>query len=227
MRSAQYLLAASLAFALPASALAQTTAQPQTAAPTAYTYGGSTDDNQWIASGFVGSNFSLNTDNLNVNDDSSINFGGSIGYMWHRAIGAEFLADFSPQFSVNTLLVANDPHMNSYMANVIAAVPLGGEGQFQPYASGGIGAMTVSADVLTNPLDVNSATVSGSDRRFGANIGGGVMAFAGNVGFRADIRYFRTSSGEVIVSGVADQFAANLITGLNFWRANVGVAFRW
>jgi opacity protein-like surface antigen len=226
MRSAPYLLAASLALALPASALAQTPTPP---APAPTTASGSSGyySNEWIASGAIGSNFSQNSDNLNVNDDASIAFGGSIGYMWHGAIGAEFLGDFSPSFKTSSVLVADDPHMASYMFNVIAGIPIGGGDQFKPYVSGGLGGVQASADLLTNPLDLNSATVTGNDIRFGGNVGGGVMAFAGPVGFRADVRYFRTSSDEVIVSGLADQFAASLITGLNFWRANIGVAFRW
>jgi opacity protein-like surface antigen len=226
MRSAPYLLAASLALALPASALAQSTAPAVPVPTTASTYG-SSYSNEWLASGAIGSNFSQNSDNINVSDDTSIAFGGTIGYMWHGAIGAEFLADFAPSFKTASLLVADDPHMSSYMFNVIAGIPLGSSDQFKPYVSGGLGGVRASADLLTNPLDVNSATVSGNDIRFGGNIGGGAMAFAGPIGFRADVRYFRTSSDEVIVSGIADQFAASLITGLNFWRANIGVAFRW
>jgi hypothetical protein len=109
--------------------------------------------------------------------------------------------------------------------------------------------------------------------RFGGDIGGGLMAFVGNWGFKADIEYLRaagsyqtsasqfsttggtttatTTSGSTTPgtgtgtnpspapsgpyvskdtggttsapSGLAD----TVLSGLHFWRANVGVALRW
>jgi opacity protein-like surface antigen len=227
MRLAQYFVAGALALALPTSALAQTTAQPQTAAPVTYGYGGS-EYGPWLASGFVGSTFNQNSDtNLNIVDESSLTFGGQIAYLWAGKIGAEFLADFSPGFKVNTLLLADDPNMSSYMANVIAVAPFGYGKHIQPFVSGGLGAVRLSADVLNNPLLINSDTTSGHDTRWGANVGGGLMAFANTVGFRADIRWFRTATDEHLTSNVVDQIAGSFIDDLSFWRANVGVAFRW
>ena len=66
--------------------------------------------------------------------------------------------------------------------------------------------------------------------QFGGNIGVGVLGLGrNNVGFRADLRYYSgfeddeidvgESTGEVIGSGV--------LSDLNFWRANVGFAYRW
>src|SRR6187200_475835 len=98
MRSTPYLLAASLALGVPAAALAQAPPPPNSAAP----YVGPTDDH-WLASAFVGSSFSQSSDNPNVLDDSSIEFGGQIAYLWSGVIGAEFLADFAPSFKVATI----------------------------------------------------------------------------------------------------------------------------
>jgi opacity protein-like surface antigen len=223
MRPTQYLLAASLALALPASALAQTTAPN----PVTSSYGSTYD--HWLASGYVGSTFNQSSDvDPNIIDETSLNFGGQIAYLWAGKIGAEFLADFSPGFKVNSLLVSDDPFASSYMFNVIAVAPFGSEWRVQPFVSGGIGGVRVSADVLNNPLLINSDTTTGHDRRWGSNLGGGLMAFAGNVGFRGDVRYFRTGTDDHFNSDVlADQVAGSFINGLSFWRANVGVAFRW
>jgi hypothetical protein len=73
-------------------------------------------------------------------EEANLNFGGSLGYLWRGIIGGEFLAEMSPEFELEAgrtdLLFENEPWVNSYMANVIAAVPLGAGAMFQPYVSG-------------------------------------------------------------------------------------------
>lgn len=224
MRSAQYLLAASLVFGVPAAALAQTPPPPPM--PSAPSYGAWTEDH-WLASGFVGSSFNQSGDNPNVLDDSSVTFGGQLAYLWAGIIGAEFLADFAPTFKATTLALADDPSLNTYMANLITAVPLGGEHRIQPYFSGGVGGVQIATDVLNVPLNPASGTTVASHTRFGADVGGGLLAFAGAFGFRGDVRYFWTGSENATASSAAEQVASNLLSGLSFWRANVGVAFRW
>ena len=105
----------------------------------------------------------------------------------------------------------------------------------------------------------------------GGDIGGGLMGFVGNWGFKADLQYFRaagsyqTSAAQFSTSGgtstgttasgstttpstggtptpgvgpyVANDtggttssssgLADTVLSGLHFWRANVGVALRW
>ena len=223
MRSAQYLLAASLALGMPAAALAQTSAPPL---PSTTTYNTSTE-NHWLASAFVGSSFNQSSDNPNVLDESGLEFGGQLAYLWGGAVGVEVLADFAPSFKVAPVALNDEPSLNTYMANLIAAVPIGSEHRVQPYFSGGLGGVQLAAEVFNDPFNPASGTTIGSHMRMGANVGGGLMAFAGGVGFRADVRYFRTSSESEVVDSIAEQVASNLITGLSFWRANIGVAFRW
>jgi hypothetical protein len=234
MRAATCLLAVALAAGVPATAMAQNTTT--TAPAPVYTTTGSTG--QWFASGFVGSNFSASLDsefdNLNDNsNNSSIEFGGNIGYTWNRVFGAEFLADFTPGFGVNRILnvddvnrLVDDPRLNTYMFNLIAAVPISA-GRFQPFISGGIGAVSLAADVLDNPLLRDGSSSRSSVSRMGSNIGGGVYTFAGNVGFRADVRYFHSGSEDRTATIIADRLTEDIVSGLSFWRANVGVAFRW
>src|SRR5262245_27423088 len=232
MRLTHYLAAAGIAALLPATAAAQQPAptsppQTQTAIPPAATYNGPIGG-RWTVSGFVGSNFSAVVSDIDLEGASSVDFGGQVSYLWGGTVGAEFLANFTPHFNTPSLAFSDEPHLNSFMGNVIAAVPLGEAHQLQPYFSGGVGAITLRGDVLNVALDPNSGTTSGSEVRFGTNVGGGLMAFAGNVGFRADIRFYRTSSTNTFTAvGVADQLAETLLSGLKFWRANVGVAFQW
>jgi hypothetical protein len=73
------------------------------------------------------------------------------------------------------------------MANAIWAVPIGQERAWQPFISGGLGALTLRASVN----DAMENEFSSNDARFGGNIGAGVMGFSGRWGFKADVRYFR------------------------------------
>jgi hypothetical protein len=66
------------------------------------------------------------------------------------------------------------------------------------------------------------------------------MGFAGNVGVRADVRYFRGFSDDTVEDALnldpgtidndntpGSQAASGILSGLDFWRANIGLAFRW
>jgi len=179
---------------------------------------------QWVASGFVGSNFGASA------DSASADFGGQIAYLYRGAIGAEFLADFAPHFRLNNALLAENPNINSYMVNVIGAVPIGGsDARVQPYISGGVGGIQLRSDMILVGAPTFTTTTA-NQMRFGGNVGAGVMAFGGNVGVRADIRYYRAFHNDDLTTGTttaADVFAQNLLSGLDFWRANIGIAFRW
>ena len=86
------------------------------------------------------------------------------------------------------------------MFNVIAVAPFGNAHSYDPYISGGIGAVTLNSTIfVTDPTPapninaIGTETVSGS--RFGWDLGGGVMAWSEkNWGFRGDVRYYRTTS---------------------------------
>jgi hypothetical protein len=156
-------------------------------------------------------------------------------------------------------------------------MPLGADGAWQPYVSGGGGAISLRSgdlmDTAGNALNVNAS-------RFGSNVGAGVMAFVGHLGFKGDVRYYRASGAyqtsssaavagapstpsaspspsptpspapspsptpspgpgpyvtavqtgtPAVVSSGTDTTALgnNLLAGLAYWRANIGVAFRW
>jgi hypothetical protein len=165
--------------------------------------------NQPFVTGYVGSSFGDDV------GEEHLDFGGSAGWMWRQTVGAEFLAGFAPDFS----LLGGDVEstaLNSYMANVIAAMPLGTDGRWQPFVSGGVGAITLRVDDDEFDIDAPDET------EFGGNLGFGVMGFADRVGFRADLRYFTEMGGD-ITAGTG----GSALTDLDFWRANAGIAFRW
>jgi hypothetical protein len=259
---------AALSIAVPITAEAQyTPGQQTTTTATSTNNATQSPDNQWIASGFAGGNFANNA------EPSSTAFGGSIGYLWNGKWGAEFDAGFTPDFGLqsNFFGLGIKPMVNTYMANAVAAMPFGLDRRWQPFIAGGIGAISLRSGLNTE--DVGSAldsTFNPDATRFGGDIGGGVMGFMGNWGFKADLQYFRaagqyqtsvaptvvtaggTTSGTTISgittpgggttppttgpyvardtttsssspSGLSDA----VLSGLHFWRADIGVALRW
>jgi hypothetical protein len=182
----------------------------------------------WFAAAFVGQDFGQSV------DESSVDFGGALGYTsgW---FGAEFLAGFTPNFQMRNQLFVDEPQVNSYMFNLMAGVPMGPSKNWQPFVSGGIGALTLRSDDLSGDLsnDFNENFQS-DDTQLGGNIGFGVMGFAQNVGIRADVRYFRAFGDNALENALNlnpdtfdDTSQINILPGLDFWRANIGLAFRW
>jgi hypothetical protein len=202
----------------------------------------------WMVSGSLGTNFgsSRNTTRVELVDlenfdsgTTSANFGAQIAYLGRGVIGGEFLADFSPRLgSFNNVLFTQSPDVNSYMFNLIAVAPFGHAHSYDPYFSGGIGTVTMNSTIfVTSPLlaiatnGIGTETVSGS--RFGWDLGGGVMAWSEkNWGFRGDVRYYATGSNNNDVFdlnniGDGSVFSRVELSGISFWKANAGVAFRW
>lgn len=182
----------------------------------------------WFVSGFVGTQMDTSA-NLVSEDDvtNSVAFGGQIGYMFRSKIGGEFLASFAPSVGFNNVFLADSPQVNTYMGNVIGAVPFGRNHQFRPYISAGLGLIALRTTVFTSAK--GNATISTNDSRMGSNIGGGIMAFSGRIGVRADVRHYSaTTSNDVFFQGESpNDLTRTLLSGLEFWRTDVGVAFRW
>jgi len=146
-------------------------------------------------------------------DDETITWGGSFSWLWSRVLGAEVLVGAAPNLSVVENL--DDTQVNNYMMNVILAAPLGEEGRWQPFVSGGLGVLTLSTGQdIQQALDVEA-----DEADLGGNLGVGLLAFSQSWGIRGDVRYF-TQMGE------ADSNAL-FLDDVNFWRSNVGIAYRW
>jgi hypothetical protein len=224
MRSAHYVFAAVLTFALAGTAAAQTTSPPSSAT-TQPTYVGETVSH-WLASGFVGAGFHAKGDSPTIEEDTgSVALGGQAAWLWKGIVGPEFLFEWQPTFDVNSAFIDGNAHVLSYMANAIGAIPLGADGQVQPYISGGYGRIQMGADIFS----ADGTSHSNQNSKWGGNIGGGIMAFAGTrFGVRGDIRYYRANSDDTLSGGSpADRFVESLVSGLDFWRATGGVSVRW
>ena len=213
---------------VPAVAQPSSTNPPPATTTTDTTSSGffSTSPSHWMAAGFIGANYGAST------AAKSVDFGGQVGYLYKGVVGGEFLADFAPTFEVNNAFLGERPFVNAYMANAMATVPIGHEHQFEPYVSGGFGAIQLWSGVLNTTAVPATAQTSVNQSKAGGDIGFGVLGFAGNVGIRGDIRYFRAFTNSTLATAangtlVGDAFSQNLLSGLDFWRANIGIAFRW
>ena len=167
-----------------------------------------TPADHWVATGFIGSNFSHDT------IDSSITFGRQVAYPWRGVFGAEALGDIAPSFKISNPLLADDPHWYGCISNAIIAAPMGADAHLQLCFSGRLGGIHLSTDVidLSQPIvsAESPATISSDDMQLGDHLGGGFMAFGGRVGFRGDLRWFTASTHEITTTGAADRFTQNL-----------------
>ena len=167
-------------------------------------------ENQTVVAGLLGSSFGSDA------DDESVAVGGSLSWLWSSVVGAEFLAGFSPNFTLAGGL--NDLQVNNYMFNGIAAFPTGPDRRWQPFISGGIGALTLSTgSEIEEELGIESV----DETELGGNIGIGVMRFADRWGFRGDVRYFSQLGDPAPIPETA------FLDDVSFWRANIGIAYRW
>jgi hypothetical protein len=225
MRISAYVITGVLAV-LPGAAMAQSAPPASVPVAAPAPIAGPTQSH-WTVTGFVGSNFGGNTA-----VDPSTSFGGQLAYLWRGVIGGEAIADFAPSFSLNNVFLTENPRTNAYMGNLIFAMPLGGSGQWQPYVSGGAGSISLRTVVITALLPtatgpIVAGTSTNDNFKFGWDVGGGLMGFHGMIGFRADARYYKADTSRTNQTTLSGAFTDALLTGLDFWRANIGVAVRW
>ena len=148
-----------------------------------------------------------------------LTYGASIGWMGAGIVGWEADFQFTPEF-----FEPNDADVDFFgssnvftaMGNVIVGIPVGGQsgGGIRPFFIGGVGLIQQNTD-SDEAFDIDS-------NEFGFNLGGGLMGFFNdNVGLRGDVRYVRSfeeADDNLVTLDIAD---------FDFWRANVGVVFRW
>ena len=109
------------------------------------------------------------------------------------------------------------------MVNLMLKLPAG---PVQPYVTGGLGVIRVAGDVNVPAL---GSLVSLSGGEFGMNFGGGLYVFPSNwLGFRGDVRYFRTI-GELTLGDLTDFGGLDglPIPEFDFWRVTGGVTLRF
>ena len=186
----------------------------------------------WLLVPFVGSTFggAANFGDLGDFEDNfekKVTFGGTATWMGAGVIGLEVDFGVTPNFFEVTTGLGDfefgDTNVTTLMGNLVVGVPIGGTRGpgVRPYGTGGIGLFRsrISAGGLFDDLSTNE---------LGVNVGGGVhVFFTDNVGVRGDVRYFRAlDQGD---AGILDLINLDVLDAVDFdfWRATVGVAFRF
>lgn len=145
--------------------------------------------------------------------DEKFTTGASLTFMGDVA-GFEIDFGYTPDFfaeSDNVVLIG-DNNVTTLTGNLLLGV---GVGPVRPYAVVGLGLLRTQVDVedLFEDVDSNELAVSA---------GAGLMGLVGDhVGLRGDVRYFR------VLEDPADSDVDLALGNFDFWRASVGIVFRF
>jgi opacity protein-like surface antigen len=184
----------------------------------------------WLFTPFIGMNWgSAVTFNDALGDfddefEKRATYGASLAWMGAGIAGFELDFGYTPNFFETTEgdfdFDYGDNNLTTVMANLVLAAPIGGQSGIglRPYASGGVGIVRSRIDNPEQFFDVSS-----NDWAF--NVGAGLTGFfTDNVGIRGDIRYFRALQQDDDDDDFFDDLA---FEDFDFWRATVGVTFRF
>ena len=157
-----------------------------------------------------------------IDGETKRNFGASVGF--GSLIGFEFDASQTRVGRIADVPLVNlTADVTTLMGNLVVRVPAG---PVQPYASGGAGLIRLSGDVRVPFL---GSVLSARAQDLGMNVGGGLYLFPSeNFGIRGDVRYFRTL-GDITLNDLTDIGGIDdlPLPRLDFWRATVGVTFKF
>lgn len=153
--------------------------------------------------------------------DGKTSYGATAAFMGGSIFGAEIGYNWTPKFVPGNAF-HDDVAQMSLMGNLIVGIPIGDNdqaGHIRPYITGGAGLFRATAKQSDFLDRVNS-------NDFAVNFGGGVMAFfSEHVGVRGDVRYFRTLTDQDPGTGLDDLDFE--LGELNFWKWDIGAAFRF
>jgi hypothetical protein len=185
----------------------------------------------WIFSPYIGARFAGNTNLLVGREGTEANkftFGSSIGILTDGVLGAEVDVAFVPGFfspdrsSEVSSPVQSSPTTSSLvttlMGNVIVTTPLDlAQYGLRPYLVGGFGLMRARSDQGEGGLDLINSNL------FALDIGAGAIGpLSPRSSVRFDLRYFHNVSDDAEAATATPGRVA-----LSFWRATVGLTFRF
>jgi hypothetical protein len=158
----------------------------------------------WDYGGSAGNCLSLLTDCQEKRMSYGVTFGaigGIVGIEGDLAYAPDFFGE-SPTSGTNSLA--------TLMGNLVLAFPAG---PVRPFAEVGVGLIKTRVDMLLKPVEGNY-----SESQWGYNFGGGVMILLpAHLGFRGDVRYYRTFS-DISILGVSLS-----TTGISYTRFSIGL----
>jgi len=184
----------------------------------------------WLLTPFIGTTFGGSADfddGLPGGDEfeRQFTYGASLSWMGAGIVGFEFDFGYSPNYfetladTDDEFTFADDSNVTTLMFNVLVGAPIGGQSGpgIRPYGVAGLGLIRTQAESVSNFFDIDS-------NDWGMNLGAGVIGFFGDdIGIRGDVRYFRAFEG----GGDDDEFPDFELADFDFWRATVGVTFRF
>ena len=181
----------------------------------------------WTLTPFIGWNFGGSAD-INAGSASSnasgtferkIDYGASLAVMGKGAVGFEVDFGYSPNFFETSTPPSGffkftpDSNVTTLTGNVIVGAH---GGPIRPYVVGGVGLIRTKLQDFGQLISVNSKN------DFGMDVGGGLTGFfAGNVGVRGDVRYFRS------FRGTPDNASGITLGDFKFWRASLGLSLKF
>lgn len=172
------------------------------------------------ADGFIvpywGYNFGgdANCPNFSGCEDKRSNIGVSLGKM-----GSVF--GFEQDFGLSKDFFGTAPNVENSVFTMMSNLLVGvGAGPVQPYVLFGVGLIRPHTSVTLTQI------ITADKNSLGYDIGGGVTGyFVRHVGIRGDVRRFQTLQDVPLVNSFATGVFAN--QKLSFWRASLGIAFRF
>jgi Outer membrane protein beta-barrel domain len=181
----------------------------------------------WLFTPFIGYKFGGTSrptndfvDLENAEGLRKVTLGGSVALLSDGIFGVEADFSFIPgyfQGDIDPARVSSSA-VTTFTGNVIVAVPLGvTQYSLRPYIVGGLGLIRASSDTIPRLETVFDVR----ENLFGLNVGGGAIGSLTNrTSLRFELRHFINLGGEENAVGFGRQ-------RLSFWRATVGVAFRY
>jgi hypothetical protein len=143
--------------------------------------------------------------------EKRLSYGATFGRLAGGIFGIEGDVGYAPDFFGQSASFGTNGVLTA-MGNLVIAVPAG---PVRPFVAGGIGLIRTRLDVLITPT---SEDVSANN--FGYNFGGGVMVLLpAHLGFRGDLRYYRSAS-EISILGINLGLSQ---TTINFTRVTIGL----
>jgi hypothetical protein len=148
---------------------------------------------RWEVTGFPGGGilFTEGSDDTGEPDFGDYALGASLTYNWNQywgiegEVGGGFGVDQRIGFRTGSIGDVAPPNMLAYNANAIY-YPLKSDRRFVPYATGGIGGLTM--------FEKQSVGFTDDETFLTGNVGGGVKYYFGRWGVRGDYRFFAIDS---------------------------------
>ena len=175
----------------------------------------------WLITPFIGLKFAGHTNIALLPDGAGatkLAVGASVALLSDGMFGIEgdfgYISRFFERSDVNSLIAKSS--VSTLTGNLIVAVPRSiTRDSLRPYVLGGVGLMHVGSEDLIEVLPVDSNLLC-------LGVGGGAIGPVTNrVSVRFEVRHLRNLSKE------DDEVIGFGNTRLNFWRATVGVFFRY